>query len=330
MTKSTLPLLALILSTALHAGEESSRDPFECHFEALSRQKLPDSIKLGMRRKPVSTPVKLLQPTGPVRFGTAMVVELNTGQKVTAVSNATTATPDMIWELLQRQYRGRMLRPLWCGEVEIRKQEGEGSPGRIVRATTLPVELDPLAKDPPTENSVEHLVAALTAVKPDLVDPTGVRTFPSVRPNHPQPKLVPFLTRQGAVTDVLLPMQRILHNALRTSNNSETTAPQFVDTFSANTQTFADYKVQFSSVLKGLENDGLIDATKRHQLETFFLDMISNDPKPNRYLGDAFHGELTTLLDKISYVVSNPHDHVEIIEPGTTIGGTGAATPAGQ
>jgi hypothetical protein len=43
-----------------------------------------------------------------------MVVELKTGQKVTAVSNATTATPDMIWQHLQQQYRG-LMRPALYG-----------------------------------------------------------------------------------------------------------------------------------------------------------------------------------------------------------------------
>lgn len=330
MTKSTLPLLALILSTALHAGDDPFLDPLDCHFDLVSRQALLAAAKLSNRPKPVSTPVKLLQPTGPVRFGTAMVVELKSGQKVTAVTNATSATPDLLWRHLQLQYRTEVVRPLWCGQVEIQKQEEAGSPGRIVRATTLPVELEGLPKKLHTENNVEHLVAALTAIQPDLVDPTGVRTSPILRPNQTQSPLVPFLTSRRAVSDVLLPLQQILHSALRTSGDSPTTTRQFLDTFSAKTNAFGAYKDQFSSVLHGLENDGLISASKRHDLESLFLDMISNDPRPNRYLGEALHGELTSLLDKIRYVVTNPHDHVEIIGPGTIIQAAGAAEPSGQ
>ena len=331
MTKSTLPLLALILSTALHASNNPSLGPLGCNFGMLSRQKRLTERPLNLLLRPASTSVRLLQPAGRLRFGTGLVVELDTGAKVTAFSNATSATPEMIWEYLQQKYRGQTLLPLWWGEVEIQKQEEDGSPGRIVRATALPVNPKQFpGQHSQTENNVEHLVAALTAIQPDLVDPVSVRKSLIVRPNQSQIQLAPFITSRRAVSEVLNPMQEILLSCLKDGNESPTTTRQFLDMFSAKTKAFAAYKDSFSSVLQGLENDGLIEATKRHDLEALFLDMISTDPIPNRYLGAALHGELSALQEKIRYIVTNPHEHVEIIEPGTIIQPTSTTSPAGK
>jgi hypothetical protein len=331
MTIPTLPLSALILSTVLHAGDKPFLNSLGCHFDLLSSHQRIEALSLRPRLRPLSTPVKLLQPTGPLRFGTGMVVELKTGEKVTAVSNAASATPEMIWQHLQQKYRGQTLRPLWWGLVEIQKQEDPGSPGRIVRATALPVDLNQFPRQhQKADNNVEHLVAALTAIEPNLVDPQSVRESPILRPNAPPIQLAPFLTNPRAVSEVLEPMQDILLTCLKAPNESPTSARQFLDTFAAKTEEFATYRERFSSVLQGLENDGLIGAEKRHELESLFLDMISADPKPNRYLGDALHGELSSLQEKIHYVVTNPNEHVEIIEPGTIIQATGTASPAAQ
>lgn len=333
MTKTTLPLFLLILSTALHAGnarDEGFYDPLNCHFGLVSRQRRFAQITLRPRSKPTSVPVKLLQPTGARRFGTGLVVELNTGQKVTAFSNATSATPEMIWQHLQQKYRGQTLRPLWWGEVEIQKQERDDGPGRIVRAVALPVALKQYPRHPQTENNVDHLVAALTAIQPNLVDPAEVKKSPVVPPNQPQVQLAPFITRRRAITEVLNPMQGILLGCLKDRNEYPTTTRQFLDAFTTRTQTFAGFKDKFSSVLQGLENDGLIVAEKRFELEALFLDMLSTDPRPNRYLGDALHGELSALQEKMHYVATNPHEHVEIIEPGTIIPVSSSDSPPGQ
>jgi|GEM_PF-5631999 len=331
MTKTAFPLLALVLSTTLHAGNEFI-DPFDCRFDLFSRHRRIQQEMLRPRSKPLSVPVSLLRPTGDKRFGTGMVVQLINGDKVTAFSNASSATPEMIWQHLQQKYRGQTLRPLWWGEVEIQKQEDEGSPGRIVRARALPVQLSPFSRpNPHTENNVEHLVEALTAIGPGLVDPTEVRKSPVSRAKSvPLIQLAPFITSRRAVNDVLVPIQGILQSCLRDRNEYPTTARQFLDAFSTNMKTFAAHQKNFSSVLLGLENDGLIATDKRRDLELLFAEMLSTDHQPNRYLGEALHGELSALQERIRYVVANPNDHVEIIEPGTILQTTGSESPAGQ
>lgn len=250
-----------------------------------------------------------------------MVVELKTGQKVTAIANAASATPDMVWRHLQQQYRDQLIRPLWFGAVEIRARKENGAPGKIVQATSMPVELRNYSKTVKTEGDVKDLISALTACQPDLIDSQKVKRSPVWRPNKPQPKWVPFPTNQRAVSEVLRPMQQLMKDALTARDGLPTTAREFLDTLSSKKEALSAYSHEFGKALLGLENDGLISAAKVEDIKSLYSDLLNEEPQPNRFLGDAFHGEISALLDRIQYVMANPRDHVEIIEPGTMIPG---------
>ncbi len=341
MTKSTLPLLALILSMISHAGNDPFLNPVKCQFDLISRQQRAGQIFSSKLWRHQTNPVRLLQPTGPRRYGTGLVVELKTGEKVVAISNAMSSTPEMMWELLKQKYSGQTLRPLWSGQVEIEKPKNEddqvetGKPkdenklARIVRVTTLPVTLKQSSgQKPEADNNVEHLVAALTAIHPDLVDPVSVKASGIVSPEQPPNQLAPFVSNPRAVSEVLQPMQEILLSCLKDANGAATTTVQFGDLLKSKAKAFTAHKDQLTSVLQAFENDGLINSDKVDEIELLYSEVLSPDAKPNRFLGDSLYDELSSLQDKLHYVESNPAEHVEIIEPGTIIRATDNSSPA--